>query len=72
VVRSTVLIQCLKCHVLGSTLNASLVRYFDGPYELVGGMVEDRAAAAEWCSLFAPQVDFADPQRLNPVSALAT
>ena len=35
-----------------------LVRHFDGPYELVGGTPEDRATAAEWYSLFAPNVVF--------------
>ena len=37
---------------------ASLIRHFDGPYELVGGTAEERAAAREWCSLFSPQVVF--------------
>ena len=51
---------------------ARLVRHFDGPYELLGGTVEDRAAVAEWCSLFAPQVVFSGIPRRNPVSAFAT
>jgi hypothetical protein len=48
---------------------ASLVKHFDGPYELLGGTAEERAAAREWCSLFAPQVVFAAP--LRPDAALA-
>jgi hypothetical protein len=48
---------------------ASLVKHFDGPYELRGGTAEERAAARDWCSLFAPQVVFASPPR--PDSALA-
>lgn len=39
---------------------ASLVKRFDGPYELLGGTLEERAAAAtEWCAMLAPQVVFA-------------
>ncbi len=49
---------------------ARLVRHFDGPYELVGGTADDRDAAREWCSLFAPQVVFSGTPRHNPVSAL--
>jgi hypothetical protein len=37
---------------------ATLVRHFDGPYELVGGTVDDHAAVREWCSLFAPDIVF--------------
>jgi len=50
---------------------ARLVRHFDGPYELVGGTVEDRAAAREWCSLFAPKVVSGFAPRKNPAIALA-
>jgi hypothetical protein len=50
---------------------ARLVRHFDGPYELVGGTVEDRAAAREWCSLFAPQVVFSGTPRHTPAIASA-
>lgn len=35
---------------------ARLIKHFDGPYELVGGTPEERATAAEWCLLFAPEV----------------
>jgi len=42
---------------------ARLIKYFDGPYELVGGTPEERATAAEWCSLFAPEVVFASGPR---------
>jgi len=44
---------------------ARLVWHFDGPYELIGGTADDRAAAREWCSLFAPEIVFAseNPQR---------
>jgi len=37
---------------------ARLVKHSDGPYELIGGTADDRAAAREWCSLFAPEVVF--------------
>ena len=50
---------------------ASLVRHFDGPYELVGGTPEDRAAAAEWCSLFAPAAVFSGTTRRNPACTFA-
>ena len=42
---------------------ARLNRHFDGPYELVGGTPEERATAAEWCSLFAPEVVFTSGPR---------
>jgi hypothetical protein len=48
---------------------ASLVKYFDGPYELVGGTADERATAREWCSLFAPEVVFSSAPRKD--SALA-
>jgi len=51
---------------------ARLVRHFDGPYELVGGTPEERADAAEWCALFAPDVVFSGTRRQNAVSAFAT
>ena len=44
---------------------AILVRHLDGPYELLGGTVEERAAARDWCSMFAPHVVFADAPRKN-------
>ena len=48
---------------------ASLVRHFDGPYELVGGTPEDRADAHEFCSLFAPDVVFGlAPRRYSPIA----
>ena len=48
---------------------APSVRHFDGPYELVGGTMEDRAAAQEWCSLFAPEVVFSSkPQRNSAIA----
>lgn len=50
---------------------ARLLRHFDGPYGLVGGTPEDRAAAAEWCSMFAPDVVFSGPARRSPVSTFA-
>ena len=37
---------------------ARLVRRQDGRHELIGGTEEHRAAAHEWCSLFAPEVVF--------------
>lgn len=49
----------------------SLVRHFDGPYELVGGSRADQAAAREWCSLFAPEVVFPVKSRRNPATAFA-
>jgi hypothetical protein len=45
---------------------ARLIRHFDGPYELLGGTVEDRAAAREWCSLFAPEVVFSGKPHALP------
>jgi len=42
---------------------ARLIKHCDGPYELVGGTPEERATAAEWCSLFAPEVVFASGPR---------
>jgi len=51
---------------------ARLIRYFDGPYELVGGTPEDRADAAQWCALFAPNVVFSGTPRRNCVGAFAT
>jgi hypothetical protein len=48
--------------------HARLVKQFDGPYELVGGTPDDRVAAHEWCSLFAPEVVFSGTHRQNPVS----
>jgi hypothetical protein len=48
-----------------------LVKHFDGHYELLGGTSADRAAAREWCSLFAPMVVFADAHRHNPAEAFA-
>jgi hypothetical protein len=49
---------------------ACLVKHFDGPYELRGGTAEERAAAREWCSLFAPQVVFASPPRADAALAI--
>ncbi len=37
---------------------ATLVKHFNGQHELIGGTPADRAAAREWCSLFAPEVVF--------------
>lgn len=45
---------------------ARLVENFDGPYELIGGTVEDRAAAAEWCSHFAPEIVFTSSLLARP------
>jgi hypothetical protein len=45
--------------------------HFDVPYELVGGTPEGRAAAAEWCAMFAPEVVFTGTPQRNPVSAFA-
>jgi len=50
---------------------ARLIRHFDGPYELVGGTPEERASAAEWCSLFAPEVVFSGTDRRNPAFAIS-
>jgi hypothetical protein len=47
---------------------ASLVKHFDGPYELIGGTVADCAAARKWCSLFAPEAVFSSVSIVaNPV-----
>jgi hypothetical protein len=50
---------------------ASLVKHFDGPYELLGGTAEERATAREWCSLFAPQVVFESAPRGDSALAIA-
>ena len=50
---------------------ARLVRHFDGPYELIGGTVDDHAAAREWCSLCAPEVVFKSASRKNSTIAIA-
>lgn len=49
---------------------ASLVKHFDGPYELIGGTVEERAAARDWCCLFAPQVVFSSAPRQDAALAI--
>jgi hypothetical protein len=43
--------------------SARLMRNLDGRYTLVGGTPAERAAAHDWCSLFAPQVVFPGPPR---------
>jgi hypothetical protein len=45
--------------IIASFGTARLVRKSDGRHELIGGTVDDHAAAREWCSLFAPEVVFA-------------
>ena len=50
---------------------AKCMYHFDVPYELVGGTPEGRAAAAEWCAMFAPEVVFTGTPQRNPVSAFA-
>ena len=46
---------------------ANLVKHFDGHHELIGGTPDDRATAAEWCSLFAPDVVFSGmPRKIRP------
>ena len=42
---------------------ARLVKKLDGKIELIGGTAEQHAAAREWCSLFAPEIVFANPPR---------
>jgi len=50
---------------------ARLVRHFDGPYEVVGGTPEERADAAEWCAMFAPDAVFSGTPRPNALSTSA-
>ena len=42
---------------------ARLVRHFAGHHELIGGSTDHQAAAREWCSLFAPEIVFAQNDR---------
>ena len=49
---------------------ARLVRKPDGHHELIGGTAEYHAAAREWCSLFAPGVEFSAKPQQNPIAFL--
>jgi hypothetical protein len=49
--------------------NAKLIRQPNGQHELVGGTVDDHAAAREWCSLFHHELVFTSTPRRNPVFA---
>jgi hypothetical protein len=40
---------------------ARLVKKLDGQIQLIGGTADDLIAARQWCSLFAPEIVFADP-----------
>jgi hypothetical protein len=48
---------------------ARLVRKLDGRHELIGGTPDDRSAAREWCSLFAPEIVFTAGTRLEKLSS---
>lgn len=50
---------------------ARLVKKSDGNHELIGGTADDRAAAREWCSLFAHEVVFTSAPRRNSVITFA-
>jgi hypothetical protein len=50
---------------------ARLVKNLDGRHELVGGTADDRAAAREWCSMFAHEIVFSGKPRHNPAIAFA-
>lgn len=39
--------------------DARLVKYLDGKIQLIGGTLDDRRAAREWCSLFLHQATVA-------------
>jgi len=46
---------------LASFGNARLVKNHDGKIELLGGSLDDRRAAREWCSLFLHQAVLPPP-----------
>ena len=50
---------------------ARLVKKSNGRHELIGGTADDRAAAREWCSLFAHEVVLFSSPRRNPGVAFA-
>lgn len=51
-----------KTHeTIGFFGRAKLIRRMDGCHELIGGTDDDRAIAREWCSLFAHEIVFAEP-----------
>jgi hypothetical protein len=39
---------------------ARLIKTLDGKIELIGGTADDHAAARGWCTLFAPDIVFAN------------
>ena len=51
--------------------DARLVRHLDGRHELIGGTLDDLAAAREWCSLFAHDLVFSAISRSLPRRSFA-